>query len=231
MALTSIRKDVHGLSLGPVNVFLLEDGCDLLLIDAGLPGNTDRILDAMAKLGRVPADLKHIILTHAHPDHIGSAAALVAATGAQTWMHPLDAPIAEGHAEFRPIKPSPEIVMKLIYLVLSRSKPVVDPVAIDNLIADGDIFPISGRLTAISVPGHCAGQIALLWRDRGVLFVADACAHLFGLGSPLGYEDFEEGRRSQTKLASLDFETACFGHGKPILQGADKRFREKWGRF
>jgi len=37
-----------------------------------------------------------------------------------------------------------------------------------------------------------------------------------------------EGKRSLAKLASLDFEVACFGHGKPIKQGADKRFRDKF---
>ncbi len=231
MTLDAITKDLHGLSIGPVNVFLVEDGRDLLLIDAGLPGNEDAILGGIAKLGRAPGDLKHIVLTHAHPDHIGSAATLVRATGAKVWMHALDAPIAEGKAKMRPIKPAPELLMKLLYVVLSRSQPAVEPVMVDGLLADGDVFPFAGGLTAIHVPGHCAGQIALLWRDRGVLLVADACAHLFGLGSPLGYEDLAEGRRSQRKLASLRFEIACFGHGKPILHGAEKRFREKWGRI
>ena len=228
MKLTEIIPGLHSLSVGPVNVFLLEEGPHLVLIDAGLPGNADGILAAVAKLGRASRDLRHIILTHAHPDHIGSAAALVRATGAQTWMHRRDAPIAEGKADFRPIQPAPELMMKLLYVVMSRSRPIVEPVKIDSFVTDGEVLSVAGGMTVIGVPGHCAGQVALLWRDRNVLFAADTCAHLVGLGSPLGYEDLEEGRRSQKKLASFDFDIACFGHGKAILHGADKRFRRKW---
>ena len=86
-------------------------------------------------------------------------------------------------------------------------------------------------LTAIHVPGHCAGQIALLWQQHGgVLIAADACSNLMGLGLSLalGYEDLEQGRRSLHKLSALDFRVACFGHGKPILKDAASRFREVW---
>lgn len=230
MALTNFAEGVHSLSVGPVNVFLIEDGRDLCLVDTGLPGSADAILAAITGLGRAPGDLKHIVLTHAHADHIGGATALVEATGAQTWMHPLDKPIAEGEVKQRPLKPAPNLFMNVMYFFLSRSKPVVEPVNIDHLIGDGDVLPFAGGITAIHVPGHCAGQVALLWPRRKVLFAADVCANLTGLGPPLGYEDIGEGRRSQEKLASLAFETACFGHGKPILEGADKRFRKKWGR-
>lgn len=232
MTLTAIAKDVHGLSLGPVNVFLIEDGRDLILIDTGLPGNADKVLAAIAQLGREPGDLKHLILTHAHADHIGSAAALAAATGAQTWMHPLDVPIAEGRERDRPITPAPNPLMKAMHLVMSLAKPApVAPVTINHPMGDGDVLSLAGGLTVIHVPGHCAGQVAILWRGRDVLFVADCCGHLFGLGEPLGYEDREEGLRSQRKLAGLDFEIACFGHGKPILRGAGEQFRKRWGRL
>ena len=45
--------------------------------------------------------------------------------------------------------------------------------------------------------------------------------------SPI-YEDLAEGRRSLAKLAALDFDAACFGHGRPIPSGASRRFAEKW---
>jgi hypothetical protein len=49
-----------------------------------------------------------------------------------------------------------------------------------------------------------------------------------GLGDPVGFEDLEEGRVSQRKLASLSFDAAGFGHGKPIARDASSRFRNKW---
>lgn len=51
---------------------------------------------------------------------------------------------------------------------------------------------------------------------------------MLGLGYSVGYEDLEEGRRSLAKIAALDFEMACFGHGKAITQGASGQFRRKW---
>jgi hypothetical protein len=51
---------------------------------------------------------------------------------------------------------------------------------------------------------------------------------MMGLGWSLGYEDFEEGKRSVKKLTALDFQVACFGHGKAILHDAVGKFKEKW---
>ncbi len=229
MTTTAITDGLHSIALGAVNVFLIDAPDGLVLIDTGLPGSADAILGAMSDLGRAPGDLRHIVITHAHPDHIGSLAALVRATGAQTWIHPLDAPIAEGKAAFRPMHPAPELLMKLLFFVVTRSKHAVEPATIDHLIQGGETLPIGGGLTAVHLPGHCAGQVGLLWQGGRVLFAADACANLFGLGSPIGYEDLEEGRRSQKKLAGLGAEIACFGHGKAILGDASGRFRKTWG--
>jgi NAD(P)-dependent dehydrogenase (short-subunit alcohol dehydrogenase family) len=54
--------------------------------------------------------------------------------------------------------------------------------------------------------------------------------NLIGLGDPVGFESLEEGRASQRKLASLSFDAAGFGHGKPIARDASTRFLNKWGK-
>ena len=88
---------------------------------------------------------------------------------------------------------------------------------------------MAGGLNAIHVPGHCAGQMAFLCRQHGgVLIAADACSNIPRLGLSLGYEDLEEGRRSLRQLSALDFQGACFGHGKPILKDAALKFRRLW---
>jgi len=51
-----------------------------------------------------------------------------------------------------------------------------------------------------------------------------------GLGDPVGFENLEEGRASQRKLASLSVDAAVFGHGKPIARNASTRFRNKFGK-
>jgi glyoxylase-like metal-dependent hydrolase (beta-lactamase superfamily II) len=107
--------------------------------------------------------------------------------------------------------------------------PPVEPVGIDCQLDGGQELPIAGGIKTVHAPGHCAGQLALLWpHDGGVLFAADACSNVFGLDWSLAYEDFEEGKRTLKRLADLEFRTACFGHGKAILVEADARFRKKW---
>jgi glyoxylase-like metal-dependent hydrolase (beta-lactamase superfamily II) len=94
-----IVDGVYEIGLGMVNAYLLETPEALVLIDTGFPKSTDAIPAAMQKRGHAPNALAHIVATHAHPDHIGSLAALVRANGAQTWMHRIDAPSAEHAAD------------------------------------------------------------------------------------------------------------------------------------
>ena len=86
---------------GLVNEYVLETADGDVLIDTGFPGSTDKILSALKMIGKTPQDIKHILLTHAHPDHIGSAAALKQATGASVYAHAIAAPLIEGTAPRR----------------------------------------------------------------------------------------------------------------------------------
>ena len=101
---------------------------------------------------------------------------------------------------------------------------------VEHEVGDGEVLPFGG-LRAVHTPGHTAGHLALLLpRDGGVLFVGDAASHMTHLGMSMIYEDVAEGRRSLAKLAALDFEVACFSHGRPMVGGADRRFRARWAR-
>jgi len=63
-----------------------------------------------------------------------------------------------------------------------------------------------------------------------MLFAADVCTNVMGLEDPVGFENLEEGRVSQRKLAGLAFDAAGFSHGKPIARDASTRFRNKYAR-
>jgi glyoxylase-like metal-dependent hydrolase (beta-lactamase superfamily II) len=94
----------------------------------------------------------------------------------------------------------------------------------------GEILPIAGGIEIIHTPGHCAGQVALLWHPGRMLFAADVCSNIMGLGDPIGFENLTDGRASQRKLVSLSFDAAGFGHGRPIARNASTHFRNKWGK-
>ena len=82
----------------------------------------------------------------------------------------------------------------------------------------------------LHVPGHTMGSIALYLPGRKMLFSGDAAANALGLGPPSGpfgmfNEDREQVKESFRRLAQLDFEVACFGHGKPLDKEASLAFR------
>lgn len=229
MSAKLLADGLYVIPAGQVNTFLLDSPEGCTLIDTGFPGKADTILQAVRDLGKQPSDIRHIVITHAHPDHIGSLAALKQATGADAYIHPLDAPIAAQGTGFRPLTPAPGVLTGILFRIFVRPDASVEATTIEHRVEDGETLPIAGGLTAIHVPGHCAGQVALLWpRHGGVLFAADTCGNMMGLSPSLGYEDLEEGKRSLWKLASLDFDRACFGHGKAITHDASARFRKKW---
>jgi glyoxylase-like metal-dependent hydrolase (beta-lactamase superfamily II) len=232
MSAKLVVPGLHEVKLGFVNAFLLETDDGLALIDTGIPGSDAAILGAVREIGRQPAEVRQILVTHCHSDHAGSLAALKRLTGASAWMHPEDAAMVRAGSAMRPVSPAPGLLNALLFRLVIRSAPTsFEAAEVEREVRDGEELPIAGGLRAVHVPGHCAGQLAFLWpRHGGVLIAADAAANVLSLVLSPAYEDLAEGRRSLSKLASLDFEVACFGHGRPIQGGASKQFRRKWAQ-
>ena len=224
-ALAPVVPGLHRVDLGVVNAYLLEAGEGLVLIDTGSPGSEDDLLDAVDALGYAPTDVQAVVATHHHPDHAGSLAAVLARTGAEAWMHPLDAAEVRIGNGFRPYRPASGILNWVLEKVVIRPGPTrFEPAPVAHELHGGDEAP--GELRVIHTPGHTAGQIALLWPAHGgVLIAADACSNLPVLTLSVIYEDLDLGRETLRELAALDFETAVFGHGKPIVGGASTQFR------
>ncbi len=230
MAVKRVIEGVHVVPMGMANAFLIDRDDWLALIDAGFPRKEAAVFAAIRALGRSSDHLKHLIFTHGHPDHIGSAAAIVRETGAKTYMHPLDIPMAESGGPFRPMRPAPGLLRQVMCKLFFDPDERLEPVAIDQPLTDGETFPIAGGIDVIHTPGHCAGHVALLWRPGRMLFAGDVYMNLMGLADPVGFENLDEGRASQRKLASLSFDAAGFGHGAPIARDASMRFRDEWSQ-
>lgn len=215
-----------------VNAYLIVQD-DSTLIDSGLPKRTAVVLKTLAGAGKEPSSLAHIAITHHHVDHTGSLAALVAATSAKAYIHPLDAPIVRGRQD----APGPNrsvLAGKVLGPVMNRLSPSLEPLQDLVEVGDGDELPAAGGLKAIHTPGHTAGHLSYLWpRDGGVLFAGDAAGNFLGLGPPIGAmggmftEDVTKARDSFRRLAELEFDVACFGHGGVLKGKAHAAFRRK----
>jgi glyoxylase-like metal-dependent hydrolase (beta-lactamase superfamily II) len=233
MSVKQILPGLYQISASYYNVFLIDSG-ELILVDVGAPNNAKAIQKAVKAIGRQITDVRHILVTHCHRDHAGSLAAVKQLTGAPAYMHPIDAAaVRMGKTRRDYAKPAPGLFNKLIAplgLRFLAHGTGIEPAEVEYEVQDGDVISVAGGIRVIHVPGHSGGQLAFLWeKNGGVLFAAESAVNPFGLSPPTIGEDFEEAMRSLAKIAALDFDTACFSHGKAIVHGASAKFKQKWG--
>jgi glyoxylase-like metal-dependent hydrolase (beta-lactamase superfamily II) len=202
-------------------VYLLCEAERLVVIDAATPGRAGAIWRHLEGLGYAPGDVDEIWLTHGDIDHMGSVAALKAASGARLVAHQADAPLVEGRAP-RQLGPVPlsNLWQRLFNWGIDR---IFQPAAVDAPVEDGDRL---GEWRVVHVPGHTPGSVCYYHPGRRLAIVGDAINHRRGqLGEPpLTFSnDLAQARASIEKIAALDLEVCCFGHGPPLLQDAARR--------
>lgn len=227
-----VGDGVHRIRLGFVSAYVVESDSGLVLIDTGESRHAARIGEDIRALGHGLGEVTHILVTHHHPDHRGSLAALAADTGARVHVHPADAPFVRGERVWTGFDTSAGIG-RLLAPLLARVQPdQPEPASIDEPLVDGARLDLAGGITVLHTPGHTPGHTCfLLHRDGGVLVAGDAATNVGGLRSGghrlarITTDDTHAAHASFARLAGLDFEVAVFGHGAPIRGGASERFR------
>ncbi len=214
---TAVTPNLTMLTVNGWQVYAWRDGDSVTLIDTGAPGSGAEISAAVTGIER-------IVLTHGHVDHVGSAAELRESTGAAVMAGAGDAAVIRDGAEMPP--PVFEDWEIPIHERVSAGLPAAAPaVPVDRKLHDGDVLDFGGGAQVLAIPGHTEGSIAVYLPDHRVLFAGDTIANVGSVMLGVFNQDRPRTVSSFQRLAALDVETACFGHGEPIAAGAGDQIR------
>jgi len=204
--------------IGNANVFLLGDKDGFVLVDTGIFKKTHRLIDQLKEQGFEPANLKQIILTHCHCDHIGGVTELVKCS---------DAKVA-AHAEDIPYILQEKVIQGAYHGMMVEEQKVMRQFGcnikkIDSALKDGDILD---GLRVIQVPGHTPGSIALYEASRKIMFFGDVIRNNEKKGLTVGVPekfnfDTDQTIADAVKLLEMPIDYALFSHGEPILKNTN----------
>lgn len=212
-------------SIWDTKVYLLLERDGPVVIDAATPGRAKAIWRHLDLLGYRPEAVSAIWLTHGDIDHMGSVAGLKARSGAKVVTHRADASLVDGSAD-RQLGPQPlSGVYQRLFSLAVRRLLRYQPAEVDWIVDEGDML---GEWQVIHTPGHTAGSMSFYQPERKIIIVGDALNHRRGrLGAPppMFTPDMALAYASIQKIAELDFDICCFGHGPPLTENAAQRVR------
>jgi glyoxylase-like metal-dependent hydrolase (beta-lactamase superfamily II) len=232
-----IAPGVHRAGSRSVNFYLVEDRDGITVVDAGLPAFWPSLLAAVEAAGCKLTDIRAVLITHGHPDHIGFAERLRVEAGADIWVHQADAPmLAEPDKPYKHWKPErnllsyawrrPTALRGPLHLVRNGGLRVPATQHV-RTFDSATVLDVPGRPTAVPVPGHTNGSAVYLFENHDILFTGDAIVTQDfstgltgpGLISAAFTQSTAEALRSLRTLADLSAGLMLTGHGEPWRQG------------
>jgi len=218
---------VHAIVHGHTNCFVIEDDAGITLVDAAYPSTWRRVEACLAKMNRSPADIRGLLLTHGHFDHLGFASLIQSRFKVPVWAHPADLPICEYPYRYQPGRPRmlypvayPRSVPILASMVVAGALKVPGVVP-DHALVDGTVLPMPGQPQVISTPGHTDGSCVFWLPEREALITGDSLVTLdpySGRRGPrmvarAGTKDGRRAIESAHALAAINARHVLPGHG------------------
>lgn len=231
-----VAERVYRLGTKWANFHLVDDGTDVLMVDAGYPRYCSQLDAALASLGRPLSAVAAVIVTHHHVDHSGTAEHARSRGEARVLVHERDATMVAGERRSH-VPPGfyrqswrPSMLRYLAHTVVAGGARY-RPVSSAEPLTEGPL-ELPGRPLVIHTPGHTPGHCSVLLEERGVLFTGDALVNFDYASGEVGVrlhrfnEDRERALGSLDRLADVEAETILFGHGDPWSQGARRAIEQ-----
>lgn len=236
MITADVAEGIDLISHAHVNCYLIEDDDGVTLVDAGLPRMWPMVVEALEERGRRPVDIRGLVLTHGHFDHVGFARRVQRELGVPVFVHPRDEHLAAHPYSYRPQS------NRFLYpFTHPRSLPLLGKMAVSGALRirgvddtrpleTGTPLALPGAPVAIPAPGHTDGQCILHLPERGTVISGDALVTLDPYTGKTGPQIVASAATKDTRqaLASLDAvagtgaATVLPGHGAPWVEGVEE---------
>lgn len=220
-----ITENVYGVltKFNLLNQYLIVNGSDLTVVDMMLgASDVDNLEKELATQGWSLDQVKHLLITHAHPDHIGGLKTFQERSNATTYAHRIDAQVIRGEADGVLANPNELSWFNRIVYNMAKGNEQPEPARVDVDLGDGDdLSQIIEGLQVIHLPGHSHGQVGYYLKHDKLLIGGDVMMRFFGsLRMPLRSvsPDWTAVKQSIQRVAELDVNILCLGHGKPLYQ-------------
>jgi glyoxylase-like metal-dependent hydrolase (beta-lactamase superfamily II) len=222
-----IGDRIHRLGSGVVNSYLVEESGEVTIIDAGVPGYWADLPAELAAMGRRLDDVRAIVLTHGHSDHVGFAERARRERGLPVSVHELDAALARGEVSNPAKTGGVRLVPLLRFLLFGITHGALRTPHLTEVgtYGDGATLDVPGAPRVILVPGHTPGCAALHVPSHDALFAGDTLATLAVTTGATGpmiapfTADPVEALASLSRLDGIEAGLLLPGHGQPWRDG------------
>ena len=182
-----------------VGCYLIDSGDGLILIDTAIPESVYMLVDSIYRLGFDPRDIRKILISHAHFDHCGGAAAMKALTGAELYM---------SREDYRFMKACPEETM-----VLDKdSHPQFFEV--DSFYSDDEPVALGNvSIRTLLTPGHTIGCTSFFWEEKNPV---NGDTYVCGMHGGVGGNTMNDRYYSSSKYLTPDLRERFFADADKV---------------
>lgn len=218
---------IYRLGSGHHNFYVIVGGGKATVVDSGARKDYSQLASGLASVGLGLDDVEVILITHAHTDHMGSAAE-AARGGVAVKGHEAEIPVLRGDRPVEQVKASQLPLWKpgvwsFLFAMVRAGATGAPPIPGVESVVDAEVLDVPGRPRVVHTPGHTAGHAAYYLQDRRVLFTGDGLVTRSPIGGARGpllleslfHADIEQARTSLSLISGLDTRLVLPGHGDP----------------
>lgn len=222
-----VADRTYVLGTGAHNFYILEEGGEATIVDAGCSGEWRKLTSGLEVLGLRLESVAGVIVTHSHTDHFGLAKK-AKANGLEVSVHEAEEPRALGTYTGR-YAVSPGELPKLSIYTLRNFLPMLlaGALRLEHLdsvatFESGESLDLPGSPIAVHTPGHTEGHTMFHMPERGVLFTGDGLITMDLLGPSKGPQmirdmfnhDTAQAIDSLDRIVKLEADLLLPGHGE-----------------